>query len=103
MAIRRLTVLLMLAFVTALGLAACARPGGLPEGPTPIPTLIPATEVGSAIEPTSPPSFTILSYPARPPSASQGESIYARNCAQCHGQDGPGAGPAARNFRDPAF
>ena len=38
---------------TLTGLAACAPPSGLPEGPTPIPTLIPATEIPSAVEPTT--------------------------------------------------
>ena len=100
MVIRRLSVSPLLALVSALALTACAQPGGLPEGPTPIPTLIPVTEVGGAIEPTSSPSFTILSFPARPPSAAQGQRIYASDCAQCHGPDGTGAIPAARNFRD---
>jgi len=100
MAIRRLSLMCKLGLVITLWLAACAPPASLPEGPTPIPTLVPVTEVSAAIEPTSPPSFTILSYPARPPSAAQGQRIYASDCAQCHGQDGTGAVPAARNFRD---
>lgn len=83
-----------------LGLASCAPPAPIPEGPTPIPTLIPATELPSAIEPTEQPAFAILSYPAQPPSAARGQEIYAENCAQCHGPDGTGEVPGSRNFQD---
>lgn len=86
--------------VLTLGLAACAPAPNLPPGPTPIPTLVPVADEGSAVEPTALPVFTILSYPARPPSAAQGQRIYASDCAQCHGPDGTGAVPAARNFKD---
>lgn len=83
-----------------LGLAACAPPSGLPEGPTPIPTLIPATEIPSAVEPTTMPSFAVLSYPAQLPSAIEGQSYYTDLCAQCHGEDGTGIVPGSRDFRD---
>lgn len=83
-----------------IGMASCAPPAPLPGGPTPIPTLVPATELPSAIEPTEQPSFAILSYPAQPPSASRGQEIYVENCAQCHGPDGTGAVPGSRNFQD---
>ncbi|NIS79014.1 MAG: c-type cytochrome [Anaerolineales bacterium] len=83
-----------------LGLAACAPPRLLPEGPTPIPTLIPVTEISGPSQPTETPPFAVLSYPARPPSAAEGEKIYATYCAECHGEDGSGTVPAARNFRD---
>src|SRR3990172_7696110 len=71
--------------VLTLGLAACAPAPNLPPGPTPIPTLVPVADEGSAVEPTALPVFTILSYPARPPSAAQRQRIYASDCAQCHG------------------
>ncbi len=93
---RKTTLLLLL----LLGIASCAPPAPLPEGPTPIPTLVPATELPSAIEPTDQPAFAILSYPAQPPSASRGQEIYAENCAQCHGPDGTGEVPGSRNFQD---
>jgi mono/diheme cytochrome c family protein len=80
-------------------LAGCAPPSRLPEGPTPIPTLIPVTEEAAAAEPTEP-SFAILSYPVRPPSALEGEKIFQDNCAECHGVDGTGVVPGARNFQD---
>lgn len=91
---------LTLSALALLGLGACAPPSGLPEGPTPIPTLIPVAETPGAIEPGEGPSFTIQSYPARPPSASEGFNIYNTHCAKCHGEDGTGAVPGSRNFRD---
>lgn len=80
-------------------LTGCAPPSGLPEGPTPIPTLIPVTEGVAVAEPTEP-SFAILSYPVRPPSALEGEQIFQEHCAECHGEDGTGVVPGARNFQD---
>lgn len=59
--------LIKMLLLTFIGLAACAPPSGLPEGPTPIPTLVPVTEIPNAVEPTTQPLFAILSYPARPP------------------------------------
>jgi len=97
-AIARRSLLLLLG-LAALS-AACAGPRSLPPGPTPIPTLIPVTEeTGSlGITPTS--SFAILSYPARLPSAALGRPLYVANCAGCHGADGMGVVPGARNFND---
>ena len=87
--------------VLGIGIAACGPPKmGLPLGPTPIPTLAPITEFTGQLEPTPTQSFAHLSYPARPPSALDGQGIYKTNCAQCHGVDGNGVVPAARNFRD---
>ncbi len=90
----------ILAALAALMLAACGPITNLPEGPTPIPTLVPVTELAGITEPTQEPSFAILSYPASPPSASEGQRIYEASCADCHGEDGTGAVPAARNFKD---
>lgn len=81
-------------------LTACGPPALFPEGPTPIPTLVPVTEPPSALEPTETPSFAVLSYPVRPPSALEGEQIYRAECAQCHGEDGTGEVPGSRNFLD---
>lgn len=94
---RRITLLIPLLLV---GITSCAPPAPLPTGPTPIPTLVPATELPSAIEPTEQPAFAILSYPAQPPSAARGQDIYSENCAQCHGPDGTGEVPGSRNFQD---
>jgi len=91
----------LLAFgLSAVILEGCAAPTGLPAGPTPIPTLVPVREALAPVQPTSSPVYTIVSYPARLPSASRGQTIYVANCAGCHGEDGSGAMPAARNFRD---
>ena len=81
-------------------LSACAAPRSLPAGPTPIPTLIPATEVSDSLVAQSQPTFTVLSYPARLPSASLGQQLYQVHCASCHGEDGYGVVPGARNFGD---
>lgn len=83
-----------------LALGACAAPRALPAGSTPIPTLIPATEPASPLGATTVPSFNIQSYPARPPSAERGEPLYQASCASCHGVDGKGVVPGARNFND---
>ena len=61
------TQLLLLGLTLFMG--ACAAPQSLPAGPTPIPTLIPATEPASTIGVKTAPSFIILSYPAGLPSA----------------------------------
>ncbi len=81
-------------------LAGCSPPERFAEGPTPIPTLVPATEIPSALEPTEQPAFAVLSYPAQPPVAAVGQAIYDDECAQCHGADGTGSVPGSRNFRD---
>jgi cytochrome c oxidase cbb3-type subunit 3 len=86
-----------------LVLGACAGPRSLPVGPTPIPTLIPATELAGPFGPPTAPAFTILSYPARPPSAAIGQPLYEANCARCHGPDGKGVVPGARDFTDLDF
>jgi mono/diheme cytochrome c family protein len=90
----------MLLLVLTVLLGACAAPRNLPSGPTPIPTLIPATEPASALAAATAPSFNIQSYPARQPSAARGESLYQTHCASCHGVDGKGVVPGARDFND---
>lgn len=97
---RRKIILLGLSVPLLLALAGCAPPSLFAKGPTPIPTLAPATAVASALEPTEPASFAILSYPARPPSAAEGQLIYHSQCSRCHGEDGTGAVAGSRNFRD---
>jgi mono/diheme cytochrome c family protein len=86
--------------VLAISLGACAPAQNLPPGPTPIPTLIPVSDENLQIEPTERAAFTVLSYPAELPDASEGKKIYDDLCAECHGPDGMGVVPEARNFRD---
>jgi mono/diheme cytochrome c family protein len=45
----------------------------------------------------------IQSYPARAPSAELGQVIYEEQCVSCHGPEGEGAVPGARNFNDVDF
>jgi len=91
--------LLFLVSLTLL-LVACVGPRSLPAGPTPIPTLIPVTEPANLPDADATPSITILSYPARPPSSALGQHLYQSRCAECHGEDGDGVVPGARNFND---
>jgi mono/diheme cytochrome c family protein len=95
---RKLQALLLLGLPLVFG--ACAPPRSLPTAPTPIPTLIPATEPVHSLGATPAPSFAILSYPARLPSAAVGQPLYQTHCARCHGADGKGVVPGARNFND---
>ncbi|HSR46691.1 MAG TPA: c-type cytochrome [Anaerolineales bacterium] len=95
----------LVVFTVFLGLllAGCAAPQSLPGGPTPIPTLIPATlPVTLPGEPTEAP-IDIQSYPARKPSVELATAIYGPQCAGCHGEDGRGTVPGARNFQDLDF
>lgn len=95
-----ITKIAFMSSVVILLLAACSAPQSLPSGPTPIPTLIPATDLGSPLTETAQPSFPIQSYPARLPSAELGFPLYQAHCASCHGDDGNGVVPGARNFGD---
>jgi mono/diheme cytochrome c family protein len=95
----RIHLVVFLVILTLL-LVACAEPQSLPAGPTPIPTLIPATEPANLPGSATTPVFTLLSYPARLPSAAIGQPLYQTHCAVCHGADGRGVVPGARNFND---
>ena len=90
---------LILAF-TAIALSACAPPQPLPSGPTAIPTLIPATLPARINVPTEAAIQVIESYPVGLPSAMNGQGLYETHCASCHGSDGKGVVPNARNFGD---
>jgi mono/diheme cytochrome c family protein len=84
-------------------LSACAPPDGLPEGPTPIPTLIPISEQVNPVDAASDVSFALQSYPAQLPSATKGLEVYMALCIECHGPNGTGVVPGARDFRDLDF
>lgn len=86
--------------IAGLILVACAPPQTLPKALTPIPTLIPATSPAGDLTPAPTSERVVESYPAGLPSAADGKMIYDQNCASCHGPDGQGLVPNARNFRD---
>src|SRR4030065_666065 len=94
----RMHLFFLITFTLLLG--ACPAPRNLPVGPTSIPTLFPVTESINLPGTEATPSFTILSYPARPPSSALGQLLYQSQCATCHGEDGEGVVPGARNFND---
>lgn len=92
----------ILLLIIILLVASCSPPQFLPTGPTPIPTLIPATIPPSHLDITEPEPTTLIieSYPAGLPSALSGQDLYNENCASCHGADGKGVVPNARDFTD---
>lgn len=96
---KRTIALLALAVLSLAALAACNTPQPLPEAPTPIPTLIPATlpppDQGAAQA-----AIAGVVFPATPPSQAAGETIYKESCASCHGEDGMGKVENARDFTD---
>lgn len=89
------TLLLLVGF-----LSACAPPDRLPSGPTPIPTLIPVAQQADQVEPAEEVSFILQSYPAQLPSTTKGLEVYDSFCLDCHGPNGTGVVPGARDFRD---
>jgi len=99
--IRQANALLCLVLLlAAVLLSACAPPEISAFNPTPIPTLIPATMVPSEIQPTPTLPRVIEAFPAGIPSAAAGQDLYAEHCTECHGPDGEGQVPNARDFGD---
>lgn len=90
-------VLSLCVIVLGLALAACSTPAPLPEAPTPIPTLIPATLPPPGAQNTPQPGVVL---PRTAPVAANGEAIYAESCADCHGPDGAGVVEGSRDFTD---
>lgn len=84
-------------------LSACAAPDGLPQGPTPIPTLMPVSQQSNQADTGAEVLFALQSYPARLPSSTGGLEIYQTSCINCHGTEGTGVVPGARDFRDLDF
>jgi mono/diheme cytochrome c family protein len=84
----------------AMTMTACASPQVSALSPTPIPTLIPATMVPRQLEPAETERLDIESFPAGNPAAAAGQGLYAEHCVECHGADGNGQVPNARNFSD---
>ena len=52
------------------------------------------------LEAVATPELVIESFPAGLPSAANGQELYAQHCVECHGVDGNGQVPNARNFSD---
>jgi mono/diheme cytochrome c family protein len=96
----RLAGLLSFFGLSILVVTACASPQVSALSPTPIPTLMPATMVPSQIEPAETERLVIESFPAGIPAAAAGQALYAEHCVECHGEDGNGQVPNARNFSD---
>ncbi len=87
-----------------LTLDACAAPLTLPaSNTTPIPTLAPVLESQrfAIVRPTA--ASVALTLPTHIPTAKAGQALYEVQCAKCHGEDGRGAVPGARNFTDTDF
>ncbi len=98
---RKYIFILGLIGVVMMMLAACSgSPNPYPTGATPIPTLIPATMPPSEVLAKAMPEPVDVSYPAGVPSAANGQTLYNVHCAECHGEDGTGAVPNARDFSD---
>lgn len=96
--IRRGTLLTLIVFLLSV-LVACNSPQPLPQAPTPIPTLPPAT-LPPQRTPTPSAALVGINFPAQLPSAAAGQAIYQAKCAACHGADGKGQVAKARNFTD---
>jgi len=97
---RQLLVSGLLCLLASFLLSACASPRAEAFSPTPIPTLAPVTMSPGNVEPESTPELVIESFPAGLPSAANGQVLYAEHCVGCHGADGNGQVPNARNFGD---
>ena len=90
-------VLSLCVIVLGLALAACSTPAPLPEAPTPIPTLIPATLPPPGAQNTPQPGVVL---PKTAPVAANGAAVYTEKCAGCHGPDGTGVVEGSRDFTD---
>ncbi len=90
---------IILILVVLLTLTSCANPQPLPVAPTKIPTLIPAT-LPPEPSPTLRPAALGVTFPSRQPESGAAAVLYQQNCANCHGTDGKGLVPDARNFSD---
>ena len=96
---KRTFALVTLSILVLIALAACTTPQPLPKVPTAIPTLIPAT-LPPPTTPTPRAAFVGVTFPAQPPVAAAGQTLYQAKCAACHGADGKGKVDKARNFTD---
>ncbi|MFQ5593746.1 MAG: cytochrome c [Anaerolineae bacterium] len=95
----RPTWLLIILSMFLVALTSCANPQPLPVAPTTIPTLIPATLPPEPTATLRPAALGVV-FPSRQPSARAASALYQQNCANCHGVDGQGLVPNARNLSD---
>ncbi len=93
----RTLVFLAALLLIALATNGCTSPQPIAKGLTPIPTLIPATMPPTPQPTETPPG---LALPSRAPAPAAAAELYAANCASCHGVDGMGQVPDARDFTD---
>lgn len=96
----QLALISLLCLLLSFSLSACASPKVEAFSPTPIPTLAPATLMPGVLAPEVTRELVIESFPAGLPSAANGQELYVENCVDCHGADGNGRVPNARNFSD---
>ena len=91
----------LLVLVALLALVACTSPHALPEAPTPIPRLAPATLPAGKVSPVE--ENTTASAPAGDGDAAAGEAIYQANCLVCHNlTDQQKVGPGLKGLFDRA-
>lgn len=95
----RTVLLFALGLALFLALLSCGAPPQPAVVATPIPSLIPATLPPQPTATLLPASLSIA-LPSRRPSAQAAQPVYEQNCATCHGSDGRGTVPRARNFAD---
>jgi cytochrome c2 len=83
--------------VLTLLLMGCTSPHRLPEAPTPIPQLVPATLPSSQTQPTVPSATEPAAGDAQGQpagDATRGQQVFESNCAVCHNlSDQPKVGP----------
>ncbi|MFQ5340129.1 MAG: c-type cytochrome [Anaerolineae bacterium] len=87
--------------ITLLALLGCVASEQPPVviATTPIPSLIPATLPPQPIA-TLMPAAVQVTFPSRRPSTKAAASQYQERCITCHGPEGQGVVPGARNFSD---
>jgi mono/diheme cytochrome c family protein len=84
-------IIISLALLLVLILTLACNPNPQPEDMTPIPTLAPAATQEPAPEDTPTPAGEVEASPAPAGGdADNGATIYAQNCASCHGENAEG-------------
>ncbi len=110
----RYTRIVSLLIILGMFIGACGDPRPISHlaAPTPIPprveptaTLNPTLEASlqavETVSPTSGEGEQVLPIPEQQPDAHQGATVFAQNCAVCHGEDGTGVIPDTPDFTQP--